>query len=93
MSLTEYTNKSFQCDEIDLIIKAFRANENFEFVIKAFFENGKPANNFSYSVNYETNRGLLNSTGDNAVGHLMQRAEEDIRMGYYFGSRSNQSTD
>jgi hypothetical protein len=87
MNLTDYTQKAFQYHEIDFVIKAFRDNENFGFVIKALFANGKRANNFTYRVNYETNRELLNSTGDNAVGHLMQRAEEDIRMGYYFGSQ------
>lgn len=84
MNLQLYTQLPFTYNDVDFIIKAFHDPDNFSYKVKAFFINGKKANNFSYSVDYETADNLLAYTGDHAVEHLLDLAKEDIKNGFIF---------
>jgi hypothetical protein len=84
MNLQLYTESQFEYNDIAFIVRAFRNVDNLGFVIRAFFADGSKANYLSYTVDYETQLAMRDSTEDNAVGLLMQQAKEAIMSGQYF---------
>lgn len=84
MALQLYTQANFIHNNIDFVVKAFHDFENASYIIKAFFADGRAANNLAYTVKYNDHADLLALTGDNAVSLLMGHAKDDIRAEYYF---------
>ena len=84
MPLQLHTQANLTYNDIDFVIKAFHDSQNASYVIKAFFADGKAANNLSYSVKYNDHAELLASTGDDTVALLIQHAKDDILSDHYF---------
>ncbi|OGP15962.1 MAG: hypothetical protein A2V21_313080 [Deltaproteobacteria bacterium GWC2_55_46] len=69
--------KQFQFDGKNYQIKVSKGDID-EYIIRAFIED-KPANGYSYHVDFTTRYDLEQQIGYDAVSHLIDQAESDVR--------------
>jgi hypothetical protein len=73
-------NRKFSFEGKEYETRVILANGRYE--VAVFLDGGR-ANGYAYSVDFETSVAMKQSIGVEAVTHLMELAESDVRSGLW----------